>query len=101
MAEKSYAIIKDSIVINTAIFDDPSVSMLNYFRELYLANDIIECSQYVIPGFTWDGEDFIEQQPYPSWIYNSEIKKWIPPVEYPKDGKIYTWNEETTSWIED
>lgn len=37
-------------------------------------------------------------QPYPSWIWNGTT--WESPVNYPEDGKIYTWDEDTISWVE-
>ena len=44
---------------------------------------------------------FYESQPYPSWILNETIWTWKAPTPYPKDGKIYLWNEETLSWDEE
>jgi hypothetical protein len=35
-------------------------------------------------------------QPYDSWTWDGE--KWNPPVPYPTDDKLYSWNEETLSW---
>ena len=26
---------------------------------------------------------------------------WEPPVVYPSDDKMYTWDEDTTSWVEE
>ena len=51
-------------------------------------------------GFKYDAakDAFIAPQPYPSWILDEESCEWQPPVEYPNDGQIYIWNEETTSW---
>jgi hypothetical protein len=45
-----------------------------------------------------DIDAFITQQPYASWTLNSNFV-WQPPVSYPTDGRIYSWNETTTSWI--
>jgi len=52
-------------------------------------------------GYTYDPIDdaFISPQPFPSWILNSQ-KKWEAPVEKPQDGGIYSWDEETGTWIE-
>lgn len=37
--------------------------------------------------------------PYPnSWFFNEEQMKYKPPVKYPKDGRIYTWDEEILNW---
>ena len=51
-------------------------------------------------GFTYDeGRDaFIPPKPYASWTLNEETCRWDPPVAYPEDGSLYTWNEDTTSW---
>ena len=53
-------------------------------------------------GFTYDEERdaFIPPQPFESWVLNEDTCLWDAPVPYPTDGPIYTWDEETTSWIE-
>jgi hypothetical protein len=42
---------------------------------------------------------FIFPKPYPSWLLNETTCLWEPPVAYPSDGKSYTWNEKTVSWV--
>jgi len=51
-------------------------------------------------GFKYDTDRdaFIAPQPYVSWTLDEETCTWQAPVEYPNDGQIYIWNEETTSW---
>jgi hypothetical protein len=51
-------------------------------------------------GYTWDGTGFSAPQPYASWTLDEETYLWQAPVAMPTDDKIYTWNEETTSWVE-
>ena len=53
-------------------------------------------------GYTYDyaRDAFIAPQPYASWILNNDKCIWESPVEYPSDGKRYTWNEDTMSWNE-
>jgi hypothetical protein len=53
-------------------------------------------------GMLYDEERdaFIPPQPYNSWVLNEDTCLWDAPVPYPTDGPIYTWDEETTSWIE-
>jgi hypothetical protein len=51
-------------------------------------------------GYTWDGTGFAAPQPFPSWTLNAETYLWESPTPIPTDGKIYTWDEETKSWIE-
>lgn len=52
-------------------------------------------------GFTYDKEldAFIPPKVYPSWILDEETCTWIAPVEYPIDGKIYTWDELSKEWV--
>ncbi len=53
-------------------------------------------------GYTYDAtrDAFIPPNSYPSWSLNEDTCLWEPPVPYPTDGKRYTWNEETQSWVE-
>lgn len=43
---------------------------------------------------------FYEQQPYASWTLNETTCVWEPPTVYPNDGKLYYWDESSTSWKE-
>jgi hypothetical protein len=51
-------------------------------------------------GFTYDSERdaFIAPKPFHSWKLNEENCQWAAPVEYPNDGLIYFWNEESLDW---
>lgn len=53
-------------------------------------------------GFTYDaGRDaFYAPQPFPSWTLNETTCLWEAGTAYPDDGKIYDWDEDTTSWVE-
>ena len=55
---------------------------------------------YAGVGYTFDGTGFSAPQPYASWTLNEETYLWQAPVAMPEDDKRYTWNEETTSWVE-
>jgi hypothetical protein len=51
-------------------------------------------------SFTYDPDRdaFIPPKPFDSWVLNETTCLWESPVEYPQDGSVYTWNEDTTSW---
>jgi hypothetical protein len=53
-------------------------------------------------GYTYDADRdaFIPPQPFPSWVLNEDTCLWGAPVAMPTDGKMYTWDEETTAWVE-
>jgi len=52
-------------------------------------------------GYTYreDIDAFVPPQPYPSWILNANAI-WQAPVDMPTDGKIYSWDEESQTWVE-
>jgi hypothetical protein len=56
---------------------------------------------YAAVGYTWDGTGFARPKPYPSWSLNSTSYLWEAPTPMPTENKHYSWNEATTSWIED
>jgi hypothetical protein len=50
--------------------------------------------------YHFDGIGFYAPQPYPSWTKDSETYIWQSPIPYPNDGKSYSWDENSLSWIE-
>ena len=46
-----------------------------------------------------DRDAFIAPQPYNSWTLNEDTCQWEPPVAYPDDGKMYTWDEAAVGWV--
>jgi hypothetical protein len=64
--------------------------------------------RYAGIGYTYNAEldAFVPPKPYNSWVLNTEEAIWEAPVAMPADmgigegKKMYTWNEETTSWDE-
>lgn len=53
-------------------------------------------------GYSYDSvrDAFIPPKPFNSWLLNEDTCLWDAPVAYPTDGKIYSWDEDTTNWIE-
>ena len=57
---------------------------------------------YAGVGYTYDAgiDAFVPPKPYPSWVLNSNTAQWKAPVPMPQDGKMYSWDEATQSWVE-
>lgn len=57
---------------------------------------------YAGPGYLYDPvrDAFLAPQPYLSWVLDEQTCRWQSPVDYPTDGKLYIWNEETLTWDE-
>jgi hypothetical protein len=57
--------------------------------------------QYAGVGFTYDAaaDVFIVPQPFESWSLDSNYD-WQAPIDYPADGKDYSWDEANQVWVE-
>ena len=57
---------------------------------------------YASVGYVYDeGRDaFIAPKTYNSWLLDETTCQWKAPIDMPTDGKMYLWDEATTSWIE-
>jgi len=52
-------------------------------------------------GYSWDGTGFAAPKPFDSWVLNPETYLWNAPTPMPvEEGKVFTWNEPTLSWVE-
>ena len=53
-------------------------------------------------GYTYDSQRdaFIPPQPFPSWTLSEETCLWFAPTPMPTDGKRYSWDEATLSWVD-
>jgi hypothetical protein len=53
-------------------------------------------------GYTYDSVNdvFYAEQPYPSWILDTNTWIWNAPVPLPDNEKSYRWDETITSWVE-
>ena len=53
-------------------------------------------------GYTYDAaiDAFVPPKPFPSWVLNNDTAQWEAPVPMPTDGKMYSWDEDTQSWVE-
>jgi len=52
-------------------------------------------------GYTYqaDIDAFVAPKPYASWTLDANAQ-WQAPAAMPTDGKMYSWNEETQTWVE-
>ena len=42
---------------------------------------------------------FISPKPFSSWVLDEETCTWKAPTQYPTDGKVYYWDDETVEWV--
>ena len=56
--------------------------------------------QYAGIGYTYDPDNdvFICPQPYGSWTLDENFD-WQPPTPMPTDNQLYSWCEDTQTWL--
>lgn len=74
----------------------------NTVKGKHLENGIPFRKNYAGIGYTYDQQRdaFIPPKPFESWVLDEETCDWNAPIQHPNDGKRYSWNEKTTSWVE-
>ena len=100
-----YALIKDGIVTNIIVFEEPvDTQLVEQIKNEFLLDAVIPATTGASIGGTYDGEHFWGVQRYPSWVRNQDSHGYEAPTPYPEfdieNPKLYTWDEATTSWVE-
>ena len=56
--------------------------------------------QFAGIGFSFDetADVFIAPKPFASWSLDANYN-WQAPIDYPADGKQYSWDEANQSWV--
>ena len=91
-------------VIDSGLFGDPKVwvqTSYNTHGNQHPEGRPLR-GNYASIGYTYDKDRdaFIAPKPFNSWVLDETTCQWKAPVEMPADSKMYSWDEETTSWKE-
>ena len=97
-------IVADQDVIDSGLFGDSSAWVQTSYNT-HGGQHPEDCplrKNYAGIGYTYDStrDAFIPPKPFASWVLNEDTCLWDAPMPYPADSKRYTWNEQTTSWVE-
>ena len=85
--EMQNILIADSKEFLESIYD---LQIIEIDEETYMSNINTSWKMY--------NSEFRPEQPFASWSWDNELKKWISPVEIPIDSNEYVWNEENLNW---
>jgi len=93
--------IKTSYNIRGGVYYDPATNEPAADQSVINDDEARQRKNYAGVEFTYDRERdaFIPPKPYDSWVLNDATCLWEAPVPRPDDGKEYTWDEATTSWV--
>ena len=98
-------IVIEQDVLDTGLWGDPASwvqTSYNTFGGQHKFGGTPLRKNYAGIGYSYDSERdaFIPPKPYASWTLNEDTCLWESPVAMPDDGKMYSWDEDTLSWIE-
>ena len=107
-----FAKIENGIVTNVIVADGPDwceqnlggqwvQTSYNTYGGVHRDGKIPLFKNFAGIGYTFDGIGFAGPQPFSSWILNKDTYLWEAPTPRPDDGKVYKWNEDSLSWVED
>lgn len=92
-------------VVDTGLFGDPkSFVQTSYNTQggVHKLGGTPLRKNYAGIGYTYDKtrDAFIPPKPFNSWVLVEDTCLWEAPTPMPSDDKMYTWDEDTTSWVE-
>jgi hypothetical protein len=97
-------IVAEQDVIDSGMFDAGWVqTSYNTYGGVHLQGGTPLRKNYAGAGYTYDSirDAFIPPTPFPSWVLNETTCLWDAPTPMPiEEGKFFTWDEDTTSWVE-
>ena len=92
-------------VVDTGLFGEPSSFVQTSYNTqggVHKLGGTPLRKNYAGIGYTYDaGRDaFIPPKPYNSWVLNESTCLYDAPTPMPTDDKMYSWDENTVSWVE-
>jgi hypothetical protein len=92
-------------VVDTGLFGEPSSFIQTSYNTqggVHKLGGTPLRKNYAGIGYTYDrGRDaFIPPKPFNSWVLNESTCLYDAPTPMPTDDKRYSWDENTTSWVE-
>ena len=112
-----YAFLNENNIVTEVIVGKDETDTTHNWEEFYGAIRNQTCKRtsynnnirgnYAGIGYTYDEDNdvFYAPQPYSSWTLDTNKWQWIPPIAYPDDDNMYSWNEgvyqvdNTKGWI--
>jgi len=98
-------IVIEQDVVDTGLFGDPTSwiqTSYNTSGGVHTQGGTPLRKNYAGIGYIYDStrDAFIPPKPFNSWSLNETTCLWEAPTPMPTDDKMYRWDEDTTSWVE-
>lgn len=107
-----YAKVEDGVVTQVIVADGPDwceqnlggqwvQTSYNTLGGVHSGGKFPIHKNYAGIGYTFDGIGFAAPKPYDSWTLDVQTYLWNAPTPMPvEEGKFFTWDEPTLSWVE-
>jgi hypothetical protein len=98
-------IVIEQDVVDTGLFGDPNSwiqTSYNTSGGVHKLGGTPLRKNYAGIGYTYDvtRDAFIPPKSYNSWTLNEDTCLYEAPTPMPTNDKMYSWNEDTLSWVE-
>ena len=98
-------IVIEQDVVDTGLFGDPTSwiqTSYNTIGGVHTQGGIPLRKNYAGIGYTYDStrDAFIPPKPFNSWLLNETSCLYEALTPMPTDDKMYSWDEDTLSWVE-
>ena len=98
-------IVIEQDVVDTGLFGDPASwiqTSYNTYGGVHTLGGTPLRKNYAGIGYTYDStrDAFIPPKPFNSWVLNETSCLYEAPTLMPTDDKMYSWDEDTLSWVE-
>ena len=95
----------NNLLIGTSVCVEGDIETIERVKQEYSASAYYPIADVaaVVDSSIWTGEYFTPGSPYPSWVWDTNLALWQPPIPYPEisveSTDVYDWDEDTTSWV--
>ena len=99
-----FAKIENGLVVNVICCEKEFINAIDGNWIETNPDGLIRKNYAAIGDFYDDKLDaFIPPKKFESWIFDSNLCRWVSPLPYPDDGLKYQWDDFSVSWklIED
>jgi len=98
-------IVIEQDVVDTGLFGDPNSwiqTSYNTSGGVHTQGGTPLRKNYAGIGYTYDStrDSFIPPKLFNSWVLNETSCLYEAPTPMPTDDKMYSWDEDTLSWVE-
>lgn len=109
MIKMNIALVKSNTIINIIVVDEIDIEFLNSIKQINDYDSYFDTNIIPYPvgiGHRLDISDNLWKpinRFYPSWIFDTSIGSWMPPIPQPdqiiNENQYWAWDESNQNWV--